>query len=183
MPLRRHDGPLRRHQLLPHLTRLPVPKAHEPTTIATHDELPVRAHAHVDRIPGIVVPTERFLPVLPEPIRRGVHDDLVVAGLEGDIFAGGVGRGAHHAVHVGLGDELDGHGDVVLPRAEGLVVGGGDEAAVGVDEGDGVDGAEVVVVFLRERAGAGVELDDFLVRHAGEEFGGWAVRRRGGVEA
>ena len=118
---------------------------------------------------------ETLLAVLAEAVGTGVHDDLVVAGLEGDVFARGMRRGSHHAVHVGLGDEFDGDGDVVFPRPQGLVVGGGDEAPVGVDEGDGVDGAQVVVVFLGERAGAGVELDDLLVRHAGEEL----VRVRG----
>ena len=78
-----------------------------------------------------------------------------------------MGGRARHAEHGGLGDEFDGDGDVVFPSSEGVVVGGGDEAAVFVDESDGVDGAEVVVVFLGHFAGAGVELDDFFVGHAG----------------
>ena len=84
-------------------------------------------------------------------------------------------EGGGEGVHVGFGDELDGNGDIEFPGAEGLVVGGGDEAAVFVDEGDGVDGLEVVVVFLGHFPGAGVVLDDLLVGHAGEEFvgGGW----------
>ena len=170
MPLRRHHGTVTRHHLMPHLARLPVPETHIPTTIAAHDKLPVGADTHVDGIPGVIMPAEALLPVLPEAVRRGVHDDLVIARLEGDVFARGVRRRAHHAVHVRLGDEFDGHGDVVFPSAQGLVVRGGDEAAVFVDEGDGVDGAEVVVVLLRHFAGAGVELDDLLVGHAGEEF-------------
>ena len=91
-----------------------------------------------------------------------------------------MGGRPHEGVHVRFCDELDGDGDIVFPRAEGLVVGGGDEATVLVDESDGVDGAEVVVVFLGHFAGAGVELDDLLVGHTGEEFVGGGG---GGVEA
>ena len=126
------------------------------------------------------MPAKTLLPVLPEPVRGRIHDDLIVPGLEGHVFARRVRRRPHHAVHVGFGDEFDRHGDVVFPSAEGLVVGGGDEAAVVVDEGDGVDGPEVVVVFLGHVAGAGVELDDLFVGHAGEEF---VARGRGRVEA
>lgn len=165
---------------MPHLARLPIPKAHIPAAVPAHDELPIGTHAHIDRVPRIVMAAEALLPILPEAIRGRVHDDLVVARLERDVFPRRVRGGAHEGVHVGLGDELDGDGDVVLPGAEGLVVGGGDEAAVVVDEGDGVDGAEVVVVFLRHFAGAGVELDDLLVGHAGEEFVGGGL---GWVEA
>ncbi len=75
-------------------------------------------------------------------------------------------------VHVWLGDEFDGDGDVEFPGSQRFIVGGGDEAAVFVDKGDGVDGLEVVVVFLGHFAGASVVLDDFLVGHAGEEFVG-----------
>lgn len=112
------------------------------------------------------MPAETLLPVLSEAVGGGVDDDLVVAGLEGDVFPTRVWRGAHHAVHVGFRDEFDGDGDVVFPSAEGFVVGSGDEAAIIVDESDCVDGPEVVVVFLGHGAGAGVELDDFLVGHA-----------------
>ncbi len=165
---------------MPHLAALPVPETNIPTAIPTHDELTVRTHTNINSIASIIVTAKALLAILAKAIRAGVDDDLIIAGLKSDVLPRRVGVGAHHAVHVRLGDELDGDGDVVLPRAQGLVVRGGDEAAVGVDEGDGVDGAEVVVVLLRERAGAGVELDDLLVRHAREEL----VRVRGGwVEA
>ena len=118
------------------------------------------------------MPAEALLAVLPEPIGGSIHDDLVIPALETDGFARGVRRRGCEGVHVWLCDEFDGDGDVEFPRAEGLVVGGGDEAAVFVTEGDGVDGAEVVVVFLRHFPRVGGELDDFLVGHAGEEFGG-----------
>ena len=199
MPLTRHDRPVARLNLVPHLTRLPVPEAHIATGVATHDDLAIRADVDVDRIPGVVVAAEALLAILAEALGAGIDDDLVISGLEGDELAGRVGRGADHAEHVRLGDELDGHGDPVLPRAQGLVVGGRDEAAGGVAEGEGVDGAEVMVVLLHEgaggggggvlfgggaaegSAGAGVELDDLLVGHAGEEL--VAERVVGRVEA
>lgn len=87
--------------------------------------------------------------------------------MEGDVFAGGVRRGSYEGVHVRFRDEFYGDGDVVFPCAEGLVVGGCDEAAVLIDESYSIYGPEMVVVFLRHFAGASVELHDFLVGHAG----------------
>jgi hypothetical protein len=40
------------------------------------------------------------------------------------------------------------NGNVPFPDPHGLVVGGGDEPPILVDEGDGVDRAQVSVVFL-----------------------------------
>jgi len=94
------------------------------------------------------MPPKAFLPILPEPIRSGVNHYLVVPGLEGDVFAGGVRRGTDEGVHVGFCDEFDGDGDIVFPCSKGFVVRGCYEAPVLVDEGDGVYGAEMVVVFL-----------------------------------
>lgn len=123
-------------------------------------------------IPARILPAIDLLPVLPEAVPSRIDDDLVVPALKEHVLPARVQTRARQWVHVRLGDELDGDGDVDFPGAEGLIVRGGDEAAVFVDEGDGVDGAEVVVVFLGHAvvaAGwdAGVELDDFLVGHAG----------------
>ena len=123
------------------------------------------------------MPPEALLPILPEPIRRRIHDDLIIPALETNALPRGVRRRRRERVHIRLCDEFYRHGDIEFPCAERLVVGGGDEAAVLVAEGDGVDGAEVVVVLLGHFAGARVVLDDFLVGHAGEEFVGG-----GGIE-
>lgn len=54
-------------------------------------------------------------------------------------------RRPRHRVHVRLGDVLDRHRNVVVPCPERLVVRRGHEAPALVDEGDGVDGREMVV--------------------------------------
>ena len=179
------------NQLIEHLARLPIPDAKIARRVAADDKLPVRADVHVDGIPGTVVTPKGLLPILPKSVRGRVHDDLVVPALEGAVLAARVRGRAHHGVHVRLRDELDRHGDAVLPRAQALVVRGGDEAARVVDEGDGVDGTQVVVVLLRHLPRARVELHDLLVRHARQElvpvFGGRvegdAVRRLARGEA
>ena len=185
MPLARDDGPITaRLNLVPHLTRLPVPEAYVTGSVAAHDDLAVRADVEVNRITGVVVASEPLFPILPEAFGAGVDDNLVVCGLEGDEFAGRVRGRADHAEHVRLRDEFDGDGDPVLPRAQGLVVRGRDEAAGRVTEGERVDWAEVVVVFLDEGAVGGgrgrgvvsgiadarVELDDLLVGHASQKL-------------
>lgn len=177
IPLHTRNRALPSFELVKHLARLPIPKTHQSRTIATRHEAPIRTHAHVDRITARVMATETLLAVLAEAVRGCVDDDLVVAGLETYALAGGVRRGGGEGVHVWFSDEFDGHGDVDFPRTEGLVVAGGDEAAVLVAEGDGVYGTEMVVVFLGHFAGVGVELDDLLVAHAREEF-----LRVGGIE-
>lgn len=155
-----------------HFTSLPIPEADIAATITGRDELSVRGDLDINGVAGVIVATETLLPVLAELVCGAVHDDLVIAGLEGDVFAIGVGGGAGEGEHVWFGDEFDGDGDTVFPGAEGFVVRGGDEAAVVVDEGDGVDGCQVVVVFLDQFAGAGVKLHDLLVGHTGQEFVG-----------
>lgn len=156
--------------LMVHLARLPVPEAHIPGAITGADKLPVRRDLEVDTISGIVVPTETLFAVLTEFICRAVHNDLVIAGLESDVFPVWMGCSAREREHVWFRDEFDRDGDAVFPGAEGLIVGGGDEAAVLVDEGEGVDCGKVVVVFLDEFAGAGVELDDLFVGHTSNEL-------------
>lgn len=166
--------------LMVHFSCFPIPEADIAATITGSNELSIWGDLDINGVAGIVVATETLLPVLAEFVRGAVHDDLVIAGLEGDVFAVGVGGGAGEGEHVWFGDEFDGYGDAVFPGAEGFVVGGGDEAAVVVDKGDGVDGCQVVVVFLDQFAGAGVELHDLLVGHTGQEL----VRVFGaGVEA
>ena len=123
-----------------HLAALPIPEAHPPATIAARDESAIGTDAQISSITSGIVAPKALLPVLPKAIASCVDHDLIVAALEGDGFAGGVRERGGQGVHVGFGDEFDGDGDVDFPGSEGLVVGGGDEAAVFVDEGDGVDG-------------------------------------------
>lgn len=84
---------------------------------------------------------ESLFAILSEPISGRVHDDLIIAALECYRFPRGMGSCAGEGIHVGLCYEFDWDGDVEFPCSEGFVVGGCDEAAVFVYEGDGVDGA------------------------------------------
>ena len=79
-------------------------------------------------------------------------------------------KGGGEGVHVGFSDEFDGDGDVEFPGTEGFIVGGGNETTIFIDERDGVDGLQMVVVFLRHSPSAGIILHDFLVRHARQEL-------------
>lgn len=139
VPLHTRDGAFACTNFMHHLARLPIPEADPTAAIAAGDEAAVRTDAHVGTIPSRVVASKTLFAVLAEAIAGCVNDDLVVAALEGDGFAGWVGEGGCEGVHVRFGDEFDGDGDVEFPGSEGFVVRGGDEAAVFVDEGDGVD--------------------------------------------
>lgn len=175
MPIQTSRGPALLppcHDLMIHLARFPIPEAHVPGTITGRDKLAVRRDRQINSITRVIVAAETLLAVLSELIGRAVHDNLVIARLKGDVFAVGMGRCARESEHVRLCNELDWHGDTVFPGAKGLIVGCGDEAAVLVDEGECVDGRKVVVVFLDLLAGAGIELDDLLVRHTSEELVG-----------
>ena len=72
-------------------------------------------------------------------------------------------------MHVGLCDKLDDDRDTPLPDPHGLVVRGGHEAPVIVNEGDRVHRAEVLIVLLCDLPSVYVPLDDFLVRAASQE--------------
>lgn len=161
---------------MPHLTSLPVPEANIPTTIPAHHELPVWTDTDINCVSRIIVPPKTLLPILPEPICGSVYDDLVVAGLERNVFSRWMRGSADHAIHVGFGDELDGYRDVVFPSSKGFVIGGGDETAIFVNKGNGVYGPEMVVVFLGHFPRTSIKLNNFLVGHASEEL----VRRSWG---
>ena len=64
-----------------------------------------------------------------------------------------------HGVHVWFGDVLDNDGDIVVPSSNGFIVRGRDESTVVVDEGDGVDGSEMLVVLLDDLIGVDVVLE------------------------
>ena len=115
------------------------------------------------------MPLELLPLVRPELVPAREDADLVVQALAGQpLVVGRLGHG-RHGVHGGVGDVLHVHGDVPLPHAQALVVGGGDEASVLVAEGDGVDGAQVPVVLLDDVVGARVPAHDLLVRGARQE--------------
>ena len=61
-------------------------------------------------------------------------------------------------MHIRLGNILDDDRNIIIPRADRLVVARRHEPAVLVHKGDRVDGAEVLVVFLRDLACAEVVL-------------------------
>ena len=90
-----------------------------------------------------------------------------------------------HGMHVGFRNVLDHDRYVIVPRPDRLIVRGGHEATVFVDERDRVHRPQVLVVLLRDLARVHVilaasgehrlrgteetDLDDLLVRHAGEK--------------
>ena len=170
IPLHARNSTLPSPELMIHLARLPIPKADPTSTITTCDITPIITNSHIYRVPARVMPSETLLPVLAEPIGGCVYDDLIIAGLKGHGFSGGMRRGRDERVHVGFSDEFDGDVDVEFPCAKGLVVRGGDETAIFIAEGDGVYGSEMVVVFLGHLARAGIVLEDFLIGETGEEF-------------
>jgi len=131
------------------------------------------------------VSSESLLPVLLESFGR-VDEDLVVERLSGEPFLcegrerserrsqrvrgedrKGIKRltvrmksNGRHGVHVWFGDVLDDDGNIVVPSSNGLVVRGRDEPTVVVDEGDGVDGSEMLVVLLDDLIGVDVVLEE-----------------------
>lgn len=94
------------------------------------------------------MPSVALLAVLAESVGGRIDGDLVVGGLERDVFAGRMGRSTDHGEHVWFGNELDGDWDTIFPCTQRLVVRRCDEAAILVAEGNGVDGTQMVIVFL-----------------------------------
>ena len=148
-----------------HLARLVIPEADPSSAIPARYPVAARAEIKVHRVSARVVASELLLAVLTEAVGGGVDDDFVVATLEADGFSGWMRGCGCEGEHVWFGDEFDWNGNVQLPRPQGLVIRSGNEATVFVNEGDGVDWAKMVVVFLRHFAGAGIVLDDLLIGH------------------
>lgn len=74
-------------KLVIHFPRLPIPKARKTARVTARNKLAIWRKRNVNGIPGIVVATEPLFAVLSELVGGGVHDDLVIAGLESDVFA------------------------------------------------------------------------------------------------
>jgi hypothetical protein len=178
MPLRRHNRSITRLELVVKLTALPVPKAKPTSGVAAHQELSVGGNINIDGITRIIMSAERLLSILPELIGCRIYNHLVVAALVRHVFPTGMRCGTYHRVHIRLRDKLDRDGDAVFPCAQRFVVGCSDKSAVLVDEGDGIDRAEMVIIFLHHLFCARIELHNFFVGHTSEELV-WM----GGVEA
>lgn len=73
-----------------------------------------------------------------------------------------------HRVHRGIRNQFDRHGNIKVPHAHRLVVARRDEATVVIDEGDGVDRSEVLIVLLGDLAGTDVVLRERRERESGE---------------
>lgn len=83
-----------RQNLMIHLASLPVPEANVAAAVTGNEELTIRRDFDINSVSGIVVAAEALLAVLSELVCSAVDHDLVVAGLEGDVLAVGVGRGS-----------------------------------------------------------------------------------------
>lgn len=167
VPLHTRNGPFPSPNLMVHLTSLIIPKAHPTSAISTGDPVATGANIYIDCVPACIMATELLFTVLAEAVSSSIHDNLVIATLEADRFSRRMRGCGCEGEHVRFSDELDGDGNVQFPCPQRLVVGGSDEAAVFVDEGDGIDWAEVMVIFLSHFAGAGIVLNYLLIRHAG----------------
>mmetsp|Transcript_24970 Transcript_24970/g.52488 ORF Transcript_24970/g.52488 Transcript_24970/m.52488 type:complete len:355 (-) Transcript_24970:205-1269(-) len=67
-------------------------------------------------------------------------------------------------MHGRIGDVFDGYADVPFPDQDFFIIAGGDHfGALIFDEGDGVDGRQMMIVFLRDFSGGGIVSDDFVV--------------------
>lgn len=181
-----------RPQPLDQLPVLEVPEHQVPVRVSRRDVPPVGREPDLAGVTSGGVPREALLAVLLKSL-SGVDEDLVVERLGGEPFLcgakggrepegerkrreGGQGEGrtvgvksnGRHGVHVGLSDVLDHDRDIVVPRSDRLVVRGRDEPAVVVDEGDRVDGSEMLVVLLRDLVGVGVVLQARVKKRRGE---------------
>ena len=160
------------HNFVVHFPGLPVPKAYVSGTVAGADKLAIWRYLEVNGVTSVVVAAEALLSVLAEFVRGAVDDDLIVAGLEGDVFAVWMGCCPCEGEHVWFCDEFNRDGNAIFPGAEGFVVRCGDKATVFVNKRDGIDCCQVVVVLLNQFAGAGIELNDLLVGHTSQELVG-----------
>ena len=98
---------------------------------------------------AILAHLEDLLPVLAEPVARGIGDDLVVQGRPDEPLRVGVHSNSGDGVQARVRDVLDLHRDPKLPHADRLVIRRRHKAPPLVHERDCVHRAQVVVVLLR----------------------------------
>jgi hypothetical protein len=61
-------------------------------------------------------------------------------------------RNSRHGVHMRLCDILDYNRDIEVPCANGLVVGCGDKSAIFVNESNGIDRSQMLIILLGDLA-------------------------------
>lgn len=172
-------------QPLDDFSTLPVPEDDVSLTISTGDVSTIWRESNLTSVSGNSVASEALLSVLTESVGR-VDENLVVERLSGKVLfckarakattrlkfsietqmdhvrkdqqTAWVDGDGWHRVHIGLSNVLDNDGNVVVPSSNTLVVRGSDEPSVFVDESDGVDGAEMLVVLLRDLVRVGIVL-------------------------
>ena len=98
---------------------------------------------------AILAHLEDLLPVLAEPVARGIGDDLVVQRRADEPLRVGVYRHSGDGVQARVRNVLDLHRDPKLPHANRLVVRRRHKAPPLVHERHRVHRAQVVVVLLR----------------------------------
>ena len=134
---------------LVHLRRLPVPYEATAVRVPGNQIGVVGGEVGLARVPGHHVTLKHLLAVVAQ-LLGGEYGDLIVHGLASEPFTGAAERARGDGVHAGVGDVLAVDGDVPVPHTQGLVVRGGDETVVALDEGDRVNRAQMPVVFLEK---------------------------------
>jgi len=151
------------------LARLPVPDPELAVAVARGQELPVGGEVDSAGVPRARVPRELLLPVQLEGALAVVDYHLVVHGLASEVLPVRVHRRVRDRLHVGLADVLCHHGDTELPKENLLIISCGNESPSSFDESDGVDGALVFLVLLRDLTRVRIELVNLLVGAPSQE--------------
>jgi hypothetical protein len=105
---------------VPHLAGLPVPKTYESCIVTTRNQATVWADRQINHIPTRVVPSESFLPVLPELVSCSIYHDLVIHRLECDILSTWMRRRTSQRVHARVRNEFDRHQKVVFSASQAV---------------------------------------------------------------
>jgi len=153
------------------LVRVPVPDGNLPIGITGSKEAHLWREIRRTCVAGGIVTTKSLLPCKLEFVIDDLEeDDSIVHRLPNDPL---LRRSRSHRgkrVQTSVLDELRIDGDAPFPNSEGLVIRGGAEATILVEECYGIDRAKMPIILLLDIACPCIPLNDFLVVHAREEY-------------
>jgi hypothetical protein len=105
--------------ILCHILPVFQSQRHTNPAVTTRNQATVWADRQVNHIPTRVVPSESFLPVLPELVSCSIYHDLVIHRLE-DILSTWMRRRTSQRVHARVRNEFDQHRKVVCPGSQAV---------------------------------------------------------------
>mmetsp|Transcript_23881 Transcript_23881/g.42736 ORF Transcript_23881/g.42736 Transcript_23881/m.42736 type:complete len:254 (+) Transcript_23881:149-910(+) len=150
--------------LLQHSRPLKIPKQELPITIPTTNKPSIGTNGNIARVSRDIVTLHFFLSLQTVPIPRLVDNDAIIEALTKHELFAGVHGNDRHGMHGGVRNVLDWYSNVPFPNQNLFIITRGYHLhAIVLDECDGVNGRQMMIILLRNFSRGGIISNNFIV--------------------